>query len=100
MKTKCGEPKTTAEGSDPTAAKSALRRRLQLVSLDLRHRAELIDSLLERALAEQAEFDKEPRLPSGFIADACDIFQEVGELRVRRTMRRTDLLLSMQTINN
>lgn len=81
-----------------TAAKSALHRRLQLASLYLRRRAELIEGLLERTLAEQAEFDKEPLPPRGFIADPCDIhFKKVGELRVHRRMRRIGVLYSMQT---
>ena len=53
---------------ETTAAKSALYRLLQLVSRSLRHRAQIVYSLLERTLAEQAEFDEKPRLPSGLVS--------------------------------
>ena len=79
------------------AAKSALFLRLQLVSLALRRRAQLIDGLLERTLAEQAKFDEEPLLPRSFVADSCGVFLKGGELRVRRSMRRIRLLCSLRT---
>ena len=74
------------------AVKSALYLHLQLISLALCHRAQLLDGLLERTLAEQAKFDEEPRLPRSLVADSCGIFFKDGELRVRRRMRRIDVL--------
>lgn len=67
------EEKTRALAAT-TAAMSALYLRLQLVSLALRRRAQLLDGLLERALAEQAKFDEEPRLPRSLVADSCGVF--------------------------
>lgn len=56
-----------------TAVQSALFFHLQLVPLALRRRAQLVNCLLERTLAEQAKLDEEPRLPRSFVADSCDM---------------------------
>jgi DNA-binding transcriptional MocR family regulator len=59
--------------AETTAAKSALYRLLQLVSRSLRHRAQIVYSLLERTLAEHAKFDEEPRLPRSLVAESWDM---------------------------
>ena len=65
---------------------------LELASFSVLRRAQHIDSLLERTLAEQAKLDKETRLPRGFIAGPCAVILKGGsELRVRRRMRRTGI---------
>ena len=60
--------------AETTAVQSALSLRLQLVALPLLRRAQLVNCLLERTLAEQAKLDEEPRLPRSFVADSCGIF--------------------------
>lgn len=59
--------------AETPAAKSAPRRLLELVPRSFGRRTQFIDGLLERTLAEQAEFDEEPRLPSGLVSKTCTV---------------------------